>query len=84
MWTLMTGRKTQHFSSSLHKCSYKGALIFILSNNDIYLKFYHISSVVRSSFFVWFFFQNNPKNVDPSHKMDLYLWDCFGRVKLLL
>ena len=24
------------------------------------------------------FFQNNPKNLDPSFKMDLDLWDCLG------
>ena len=28
-----------------------------------------------------FSFQNNPKNLDPSYKMDLDLWDCFGGVK---
>ena len=33
---------------------------------------YFISSV--------FFFQNNPKNLDPSCKMDLDLWDCLGKV----
>ena len=32
----------------------------------------------------YFTFQNNPKNLDPSYKMDLDLWDCFGRVKLVL
>ena len=31
-----------------------------------------------------FSFQNNPKDLDPSYKMDLDLWDCFGRVKLVL
>ena len=30
-----------------------------------------------------FSFQNNPKNLDPSYKMDLDLWDCLGRVKLV-
>ena len=30
---------------------------------------------------VFFPFQNNPKNLDPSYKMDLDLWDCLGRVK---
>ena len=35
------------------------------------------------------FFQNNPKNLDPSYKMDLdkmnlYLWNCLGRVNLVL
>ena len=31
-----------------------------------------------------FSFQNNPENLDPSYKMDLDLWHCFGRVKLVL
>ena len=31
-----------------------------------------------------FSFHNNPKNLDPSYKMDLDLWDCLGRVKLIL
>ena len=26
----------------------------------------------------FFSFQNNPKNLDPSYKMDLDLWDCLG------
>ena len=42
---------------------------------------YHISSAVRPSFFP---FQNNPKNLDPSHKMDLDLGNCLGRIKLIL
>ena len=32
----------------------------------------------------FFPFQNNPKDLDPSCKMDLDLWDCLGRVKLVL
>ena len=31
-----------------------------------------------------FSFQNNPKDLDTSCKMDLDLWDCLGRVKLIL
>ena len=31
-----------------------------------------------------FSFQNNTKNLDPSYKMDLDLWDCLGRVILVL
>ena len=27
-------------------------------------------------------FLNNPKNLDPSYKMDLDFWDCLGRKKL--
>ena len=29
-------------------------------------------------------FLNNPKLLDPSYKMDLGFWDCFGRKKLCL
>ena len=29
-------------------------------------------------------FINNPKDLDPSYKTDLDLWDCFGRKKLCL
>ena len=29
-----------------------------------------------------FSFQNSPKDLDPSCKMDLDLWDCLGRVKI--
>ena len=29
----------------------------------------------------FFSFQNNPKNLDPSYKTDLDLWDCLGKVK---
>ena len=29
-----------------------------------------------------FSFQNNPKDLDPSCKMDLDLWDCLGMGKI--
>ena len=32
----------------------------------------------------FFFFQNIPKDLDPSCKMDLDLLDCLGRVNLVL
>ena len=32
----------------------------------------------------FFSFQNNPKNLDPSYKMDLDVWDYLGIVKLVL
>ena len=32
----------------------------------------------------FFFLPNNPKNLDPSYKMDLDLRDCLGRVKFVL
>ena len=31
-----------------------------------------------------FSFQNNPKDLDPSCKTDLDLWDCLRRLKLVL
>ena len=31
-----------------------------------------------------FSFQNNPKDLDLSYKMDLDLWDCLGRLKFVL
>ena len=40
-----------------------------------------ISSIIRQCFFP---FQNDPNNLDPSYKMDLDLWDCLGRIKLIL
>ena len=58
---------------------------FCLICNQICLRghfCYRISSEI--SFFVFFSFQNNPKDLDPSFKMDLDLWDCLGRVKLVL
>ena len=33
---------------------------------------------------VFFAFQNNPKNLDPSYKTDLDLWDYLRRVKPVL
>ena len=39
---------------------------------------YHIFSVIRKSFISS---KINPKNLDPSYKMDLDFWDCLGRVK---
>ena len=32
----------------------------------------------------FFSFQNNHKDLDLSYKMDLDLWDCLGRLKLVL
>ena len=32
----------------------------------------------------FFHFLNNAKNLDPFYTMDLDLWDCLGKVKLVL
>ena len=40
---------------------------------------YHISSAVFS-------FQNTPKDLDPSYKMELDLWDCLrinGKIRII-
>ena len=39
-----------------------------------------ISSIIRQNFSL----QNNPKNLDPSYKMDPDFWDFLGRVKSVL
>ena len=50
----------------------------------------YLFKIITNTVFLWlynrffFHFQNNPKDLDPSFKMDLDLWDCFGRVKLVL
>ena len=43
------------------------------------VKNYRISSIIRREFFS---FQNNSKDLDPSCKMDLDLWDCLGMGKI--
>ena len=58
--------------------------IVCCDGNFSYLKNIFFS---RSTVFLWteyFYFQNNPKDLDPSYKTDLDLLDCFGRVKLVL
>ena len=50
----------------------------------------HLSLVSPNTVFLrlqdgdFFSFQNNPKDLDLSCKMDLDLWNCLGRVKLVL
>ena len=41
---------------------------------------YHIYSVIRQSLFL----PKQSKNLDPSYKMDIDLWDCLVRVNLVL
>ena len=41
---------------------------------------HHISSVISK----FFFFQNNPKTLEPSYKMALDFWDCLeGKTNLI-
>ena len=46
--------------------------------------FHHFHKAGKLSYFwgykkEFFSFYNNPKNLDPSYKLDLDLWDCLGR-----
>ena len=52
--------------------------------NSKYLLTSSNSKVEKSPLPYFFSFQNNPKDLDPSCKMDLDLWNCLGRVKLVL
>ena len=53
----------------------------IRTPNDLKFMAYRISSVISRRYFPS---KNNPKNLDPSNKTDLDLWDYLGRVKLVL
>ena len=48
---------------------------------ELIVPFIHVPPLVIRRIFS---FQNNQKNLDPSYKTDLDLWDCLGRVKLVL
>ena len=45
-----------------------------------------VANLLLRTLIRWEFFpsKNNPKNLDSSYKMGLDLWDCLGKVKLLL
>ena len=58
----------------------KSAILCILVGFVSIIFRYRIYLVIRWSFS----FQSNPKDLDPSCKTDLDLWDRLGRVKLVL
>ena len=55
-------------------------------NSNQYLNYTRPIYIFVLYFFDYFFFpfQKNPKNLDPSYRMDLDLGDCLGIVKLIL
>ena len=74
---------------------FSGHLIQNARSNSRFLNLYHYllneaddNHDILPYFFGYktefFSFQNNPKNLDPSYKTDLDLWDCFGRIKRVL
>ena len=75
-----------HFHGFHQLTAYLTALSLIFKHSEKLLlskvlsKFNCISLFIRQ----FFSFQNNPKNLVPSYKMDLDLWDFFGRIKLIV
>ena len=53
----------------------------VLHQDIILPRYYHIFFGYKTEVFS---FQNNSKDLDPSYKTDLDLWDRLGRVKLVL
>ena len=72
---IISGNIKNRITMQISKIQRKMVLI------DAKICIYRISLLIRRSFFS---FQNNPKDLDPSCKMDLDLWDCLGRAKLVL
>ena len=70
-----------HWQTLVRACSV--CIYYIYSAIKCFFITYRIYSVIRWRFF-FFSFQNNPKDLNPSCKTDLDLWDCLGRVKLIL
>ena len=52
-----------------------------MHQDQYYMHSKYCISVVTRHFFP---FQNNPKDLDSSYKTDLDLWNCLGRVKLVI
>ena len=62
----------------------RGHNIFFSKNNIIELSLIEPDLPYFFGYKIEFFsFQNNPKNLDPSYKTNLDLWDCLGRIKLV-
>ena len=63
----------------------EGLHTLLLLRSAVTVYFYRVilEFLLHITVFLWlqdrvFPFQNNPKNLDPSYKMDLDLWDCLG------
>ena len=64
---------------------FRGETIFIFASLLNRGKFFPLRVPYFGSYIRWIFsFQNNLKDLDLSCKMDLDLWDCLRRVKLVL
>ena len=66
---------SMEFRQKLKHSGLGSSEIQVRSRNSILLYFFGYKMQV-------FHFQNNPKNLDPSSKMDLDFWDCFRMDKL--
>ena len=78
--------KIMSFSLTLLHCKCKMIVTGSALQNTLhlpeytFLASYSISLVIRQGFFL----PKPSQKLDPSHKTDLDLWDCSGRVKLVL
>ena len=72
------GSETTNYGGAVSRRNCHSNYLLFSTNNFCN---FHVSSVMRWDVFP---FQNNPKNVDPSNKMDLDFWDCFRRKNLNL
>ena len=81
-----SGRSGNQFCVSSHR-SVLAIASLSLSHDLARSMGHHIHGYVPYFFAyktVFVSFQNNPKNLDPSYKTDLDLWDCLGRIKPVL
>ena len=71
----------------------QGRTFSVMQNSDDVAENYLLILPLSEALILYFFsykteffsFQNHPKHLDPSYKMmDLDLWVCLGRVKLVL
>ena len=74
-------RTSSQLWSTLGCCSFIESLMLTSFCLEIYARKILYFFAYKTEFFS---FLNKPKNLDPSYKKDLDLWDCLGRVKLLL
>ena len=77
----------------LNELSIHGKLMHYLTSESVNIPYFfgykmELFSANIPCFFGYkmelFSLQNNLKNLDPSYKMDLDIWDCLGRVKFVL
>ena len=91
-WTIL--KRTSPEVKCLHPTSSRREMCTLSVSNVIYHKFSHgaafytlngknVNVMLEFAIIQVLPFLNNPKDLDPSYKMDLAFWDPFGREKKL-